>query len=116
MQVEDIRVFIPSKDYEVSKSFYKSLGFSMAEANENLTIFENAGSTFFLQRYFNQQFAENLMLQLIVTDIEEAFTTISGLSNPHIRYEPIKDERWGRVIYLWGPAGELLHITQLNTQ
>ena len=88
----------------------------MAEANENLTIFENAGSTFFLQRYFNQQFAENLMLQLIVTDIEEAFTTISGLSNPHIRYEPIKDERWGRVIYLWGPAGELLHITQLNTQ
>tara|TARA_R110001592_G_C12871127_1_gene723773 strand:- start:106 stop:456 length:351 start_codon:yes stop_codon:yes gene_type:complete len=116
MQVEDIRVFIPSKDYEVSKTFYKSLGFSMAEANENLTIFENGGSTFFLQRYFNQQFAENLMLQLIVADIEEAFKTISGLTHPNIRYEPIKDERWGRVIYLWGPAGELLHITQLNTQ
>ena len=90
MQVEDIRVFIPSKDYEVSKSFYKSLGFSMAEANENLTIFENGCSTFFLHRYFNQQFAENLMLQLIVTDIETAFKMISGLNNPHIRYEPLK--------------------------
>ncbi|KZN48597.1 hypothetical protein N474_18685 [Pseudoalteromonas luteoviolacea CPMOR-2] len=29
MQVDQIRVFIPSKDYETSKSFYQALGFKM---------------------------------------------------------------------------------------
>lgn len=116
MQVKDIRVFIPSKDYEESRSFYKALGFNLADASRDLTICESGRSTFFLQRYFNQEFAENLMLQLIVADIEQAFKTISGIKGFNTRYEPIKDEPWGRVIYLWGPAGELWHITQLSSQ
>ncbi|WP_342355284.1 hypothetical protein [Pseudoalteromonas luteoviolacea] len=29
VQVDQIRVFIPSKDYETSKSFYQALGFKM---------------------------------------------------------------------------------------
>ncbi|WP_019441140.1 hypothetical protein [Moritella marina] len=29
MKVDDIRVFIPSKNYEISKSFYQALGFEM---------------------------------------------------------------------------------------
>lgn len=116
MQVEDIRVFIPSKDYQISKTFYQSLGFKLTEANKELSILQRGNSTFFLQNYFNQEFAENLMMQLIVTDIEEAFNTISGLEIENIRYEPIRNERWGRVIYLWGPSGELWHITQLNSQ
>lgn len=114
MQVSDIRPFVPSKDYEQSKSFYQALGFSMSYASEDLSIFTLGPCTFFLQRYYNEAFANNLMLQLIVADIEEAFARISGISDMEIRYQPIKQESWGKVIYLWGPAGELWHITQLS--
>jgi hypothetical protein len=54
------------------------------------------------------------MLQLIVPDIQEAFDTISGIEGFEIKYQPIKAEPWGKVIYLWGPSGELWHVTELN--
>jgi len=114
MQVSDIRVFIPSKNYEISRSFYQALGFELIEVSEELTLFQNGNSTFFLQRYFNQEFADNLMLQLIVSDINDALDTISAIKGMNSRYEPIKDEPWGKVIYLWGPSGELWHVTELN--
>jgi hypothetical protein len=114
MQMLDIRTFIPSKDYETSKAFYQALGFSCSDASEDLSIFQNGSCTFFLQRYYNEEFANNLMLQLIVADIKEAFALISSLQGFDIRYRPIQQEHWGKVIYLWGPAGELWHVTQLN--
>jgi len=115
MHVEDIRVFIPSKDYRESRLFYKALGFRLEEVNEELTIFQNGNSTFFLQKYFNQELADNLMFQLIVSDIDEAFNTISSIEGFDIKYEPIKEEHWGKVVYLWGPSGELWHVTELRS-
>lgn len=115
MQVADIRTFVPSKNYEESQSFYQALGFAMAPANDDLCIFSNGNCTFFLQRFYNEEFANNLMLQLIVLDIEEAFAIVSSIKLKSIRYEPIKSEPWGKVIYLWGPSGELWHITELNS-
>ena len=114
MKVNDIRVFIPSKDYEISQSFYQALGFSMQAASDELSIFENGQCTFFLQKYHNEEYANNLMFQLIVPDIDAAFEVISGLEGFDIRYEPIKQEHWGQVVYLWGPAGELWHVTELK--
>ena len=113
MNITDIRTFIPSKDYEISKSFYTSLGFKGESAGPDLTIFQKCGCTFFLQRYFNEEFANNLMLQLIVDNINEAYELVSGLSG--VRHSEIKQEPWGAVVYLWGPSGELWHITELGS-
>lgn len=114
MKLNDIRVFIPSKNYEMSQSFYQALGFTLSKASDDLSILEKDGTTFFLQRYYNKEFAENLMLQLIVENIEEAYKVVSGIEGYDVRYSPIKQESWGKVIYLWGPSGELWHITELN--
>jgi hypothetical protein len=114
VKVDDIRVFVPSLDYEKSKAFYQALGFSMGRASDDLTLFENGDCAFFLQRYYNKEFAENLMMQLSVIDINEAFKVISGLDGFDIKYQPIKTELWGKVIYLWGPSGELWHVTEFN--
>jgi len=32
----------------------------------------------------------------------------------HVRADPPKREAWGKVIYLWGPSGELWHFTERN--
>jgi hypothetical protein len=114
VKVDDIRVFIPSKDYEKSKSFYQALGFQMDYVSEDLCLFENGDCTFFLQNFYNEDFATNLMFQLLVVDIDDAFKVISNLAQLDIKYEPIKTERWGKVIYLWGPSGELWHVTELR--
>jgi len=112
MKVDDIKVFIPSKDFEVSKAFYTSLGFKGAFVTDDLQLFENGECAFFLQRFYNQQFAENLMLQLCVVDINEAYE--AAASAPHAqKLTSIQHERWGKVFYLSGPAGELWHVTEL---
>ncbi len=113
MEVRDIRAFIPSKDYEASKRFYQALGFKMSPTSGDLSIFEAGNSTFFLQRYYNKDFADNLMLQLIVSDIDEAHADLSQIHGHDFRYDPIIEEPWGKVIYMWGPSGELWHITEL---
>ena len=59
----------------------------------------------FCKNFHNEQLAKNLMLQLSVIDIDEAYEIISNLDDFNIKYEPIKLEHWGKVIYLWGPSG-----------
>jgi hypothetical protein len=73
MKNVDIKAFIPSKDYEQSKTFYTELGFVGEYVTDDLTLFESDQCTFFLQRFYNKELAENLMLQLIVLDIDGAF-------------------------------------------
>lgn len=114
MKVNGISVFIPSKDYAISKSFYQAIGFKMNYVTEDLSLFKNGGCTFFLQNFYNEQFANNLMFQLSVLDIDEAYEIISNLDNFDIKYEPINIECWGKVFYLWGPAGELWHVTEFS--
>nr|WP_041420267.1 VOC family protein [Shewanella violacea] len=116
MKVDDIRVFIPSKDYEVSKSFYQALGFEMDHVTDDLSLFQNGESSFFLQKFYNEDLAKNLMLQLSVVDINDAFETISNLDGFDIKYQPIKSEPWGQVVYLWGPSGELWHVTEFSNK
>ena len=115
MNVDDIRVFVPSKEYETSKSFYLFLGFTMEYVSDELSLFENGECSFFLQKLYNKELAENLMFQLSVIDIQEAYDVISKLEGFDIKYEGIKNERWGKVVYLWGPSGELWHVTEFSS-
>lgn len=113
MDVIDIKAFIPSEDYEVSKSFYSEIGFTPQYVSEDLTLFQNGACFFFLQRFFNADLATNFMLQLCVPDIESAYSLC--LQSKHkTKITPIQQEAWGKVFYLWGPVGELLHITELS--
>ena len=112
MQADDIRVFIPCKDNQISQGFYQALGFDMEYVSDDLSLFTNGSCNFFLQRFYNEEFAKNLMLQLSVLDIEQVYKNIATLDGYDIKYQPIKKERWGQVVYLWGPSGELWHITQ----
>ncbi len=112
--MDDIRVFIPSKDYEISKSFYQALGFKMEYVSEELSLFENGNCYFFLQRFYNEDLANNLVLQLSVLDVDEAYERIISLKSFNIKYKPIQEERWGKVIFLWGPSGEFWQITEFT--
>lgn len=115
MNVVDIKPFVPSKDYEVSTSFYCEIGFASEYVNDDLTLFKNGDCLFFVQRFYNKDLAQNFMLQICVADINDAFELCSN-SKHKTKITPVQQTSWGKVFYLWGPVGELLHITQLNNQ
>jgi formyltetrahydrofolate synthetase len=114
MDVIDIKAFVPSEDYEISKSFYSEIGFNSEYVTDALTLFENGDCLFFLQRFYNEELSNNFMLQICVTDIYEAHEICSNSKNK-TKITPVQQESWGKVFYLWGPVGELLHITQLGS-
>lgn len=113
MDVIDIKAFVPSRDYEVSKSFYTEIGFHSEYVTDDLTLFENGRCLFFLQRFYNEELAKNFMLQVCVSDICSAFDLCSK-AKYKTKITPVQQESWGKVFYVWGPAGELLHITELS--
>ncbi len=113
MQVNNIKAFVPSRDYAVSQRFYTDIGFTPEYVSDDLTLFQNGDCCFFLQRFYNQELAHNFMLQVCVADIQAAYDVCVN-SSDKTKITAIQQERWGKVFYLWGPAGELLHITQLG--
>lgn len=114
MNVTNIKAFVPSKDYDISKAFYAEIGFKSEFVTDDLTLFQNGECVFFLQRFYNQDLANNFMLQVCVSDIAAAHKLCSG-SKHKTKITPVRQEPWGKVFYLWGPAGELLHITESDS-
>lgn len=112
MQVDDIRVFVPSKDYGQSQAFYQSLGFELGYHDQQISEFSQGECSFILQNFYQQQLAENLMLQLVITDLDAVHQQLKGLAD--CRFQPPKQEPWGRVLHLWGLAGELWLITEFD--
>ncbi|MCP8899479.1 hypothetical protein [Gilvimarinus xylanilyticus] len=115
MDITHIKPFIPSKDYDASKSFYTDIGFRAEHVSDDLTLFQSGKCFFFLQRFYTPKLADNFMLQVCVTDIDAAFS-LCKKSEYKTKITEIQQEHWGQVFYLWGPAGELLHITELKCQ
>lgn len=116
MNLLDIRPFIPCQDFEISQAFYRALGFSISPAGDELALGELGNCTIFLQKYYNKELAENLMMQLIVDDAERFYHHLSHITDMDMKYSDVKHEHWGKVVYLWGPAGELWHVTELHSQ
>lgn len=111
------RPFLPAKDFERSKRFYAALGFAQELDAPDVAIFRIGTSSFLLQRYFQQQWAENSMMQLMVDDLAAWWARIRALELP-ARFgvpEPKAPalQPWGlEVAYLVDPSGVLWHIAQ----
>ena len=113
---EVVRPFLPTKDFDLSKRFYETLGFTKV-LDGDVAIFEVGSSGFILQRHYQQQWAENCMLQLMVDDLDAWWAHIArldlvarfGVPPPR----PPAMQPWGlRVAYMIDPAGVLWHIAQ----
>jgi predicted lactoylglutathione lyase len=48
MQVDDIRVFVPCKNYQQSCDFYQALGFTIESASADLSIATSGECSLFL--------------------------------------------------------------------
>ena len=110
---DKMRTFVPAKDFEVSKRFYGEL-FEPTWVDEKLCGFAVGGGEFWLQDFYQADFARNSMFQIFCADAQQAWQFLSELvaKYPGTSVRPPKEEPWGIVVHLLGPSGELWHVTQ----
>lgn len=75
---ERMRPFMPAKDFELSKRFYEALGFEKVLDSE-VAIFNAGSGGFILQHYFQEDWAKNFMMQLMVDDLDRWWAHIESL-------------------------------------
>ena len=110
------RPFIPAKDFDLSKRFYETLGFDKV-LDDDVAIFNAGSGGFILQRYFQKEWAENFMMQLMVDDLDAWWAHINTLElAKQFGVPPAREpamQPWGfRIAYVVDPSGVLWHVAQ----
>ncbi|MGD9910136.1 MAG: VOC family protein [Candidatus Izemoplasmatales bacterium] len=114
MNVLGLRTFIPTKDFEESKKFYQEFGFELLWENDTLAIVGTNQYQFFLQKAYAKEWAENMMLQLFVDDLDMLYSHLSTFYHKYegVKMKPIFTADYGRTFHLIDPAGVLWHLTE----
>ncbi|WP_382154187.1 VOC family protein [Hydrogenophaga sp. ANAO-22] len=112
----EIKAFLPAIDFDQSRRFYIDLGFTEAWASEQMAYLHAGRSSFLLTKFYVKDFAENLMMHLLVEDVDAWWAHVEAqrLGERYgVRAEPPEDRPWGiRDFILNDPAGVLWRIGQ----
>jgi catechol 2,3-dioxygenase-like lactoylglutathione lyase family enzyme len=114
---ESARPFLPARDFATSKAFYEALGFSRELDGEDVAIYRVGATSFLLQDHFQEEWAQNFMMQLLVDDLDGWWQHILSLDLPREfgvpEPKPPAMQPWGlRTAYLVDPSGVLWHVAQ----
>lgn len=113
-QVKSIRPFIGSKDFEISRSFYRDLGFIEHVLSPDMSVFEASSIRFYLQDAYVKDWIDNTMVFLEVDDVDRYHQELKMLDLPAkyvgVKLTGIKSYDWGRECFLHDPSGVLWHF------
>jgi len=113
-----IRPFIGAKNFELSRNFYRDLGFIEIILFHNMSYFKSDGLGFYLQDAYVQDWVDNSMILLEVEDVDRYWKELLAL-NLTSKYEgvkltPIRSYDWGKECFLHDPSGILWHIGEFS--
>lgn len=113
----EITAFVPARDFELSRAFYRAIGFTEEWANDELCSLVCGEASIFLQRFFVQAHAENFMMHMMVDDLDAwwaRYVVQPGLAQTFgVRTEAPADRDWGlRDAVLFDPTGVLWRVAQ----
>lgn len=116
MQFLSLQPFVPSgSDFEKSKQFFLALGFNKVWDAGDYTGFEKDGCRFILQRYDEKEFAENFMLTVGVTNVDEFRAEVIAKQLPEkfgIRIGEAANQPYGREVNIIDIAGVCWHFVE----
>jgi catechol 2,3-dioxygenase-like lactoylglutathione lyase family enzyme len=116
LNITEIKAFVPAKDFELSKQFYKDLGFTMASEGGGVAYFHMNHVSFLLQDFCTETLAENFMMHILVEDVDAWWTHIDGTgvaSRYGVQLGAIESQPWRmRDFCLSDPSGVLWRIGQ----
>ena len=115
-----IRPFIGAKDYELSRSFYRDLGFQETILFPDMSLFKTDQIGFYLQNAYVKDWIDNSMIFLEVDDIDRYWKELLDLDltakYQAVKLTPIRNYDWGREYFLHDPSGILWHFGQFNSR
>jgi hypothetical protein len=116
MKFISLEPFVPSgSNFEGSKQFYLELGFNINWDAGDYIGFERDGCKFILQKYINKDFAENFMVSVAVTNVDEFRKEVIEKQLPQkfgIRIGEVSDMLYGREVNIIDIAGVCWHFVQ----
>ena len=84
-----IRPFIGAKNFELSKRFYRDLGFVEKILTHNMSLFKTGELGFYLQDAYVQDWIDNTMLFLEVENVDQYWNELVALDLP-AKYEGVR--------------------------
>ena len=113
-KAKSIRAFIGAKNFEISRNFYRDLGFQESRIDANMSYFHTEGFGFYLQNAYVRDWVDNTMIFLEVDDVARHWQELVALDLPAkytgVRLTPIRSYDWGRESFLHDPSGILWHF------
>ena len=92
----EIKAFVPAKDFELSKRFYRDLGFEVAWSSESLAYMRHGNTSFLLQEF--AEGIDNFMMHLLVQDVDFWWRHVQDqdmVAKYGVMIEPVSDKPWG---------------------
>lgn len=116
--IKSIRPFIGSKNFDISRNFYRDLGFEEVVLGSQMSLFKSDNFGFYLQHAYVKEWIENTMVFVEVTDLQKFWNQLVTL-NLSLKYEnvklvPIRDLDWGSECFVHDPSGILWHFGTFN--
>ena len=116
LRITEIKAFVPAKNFDLSKQFYKDLGFTMASEGGGVAYFHFDHVSFLLQDFCAEGLAENFMMHILVQDVDAWWNRVqeSGLiAKYNVKVTSIESQPWRmRDFCLTDPSGVLWRIGQ----
>jgi hypothetical protein len=119
-KAKSIRPFIGAANFEVSRRFYRDLGFTESILDPAMSYFKTEGFGFYLQNAFVEDWINNTMVFMEVEDVKRFWDELLalGLDKKYDRGKltPLREFPWGRECYLHDPSGILWHFGEFNSK
>jgi len=119
-KAKSIRPFIGAQNFDISRSFYRDLGFEERILFRNMSYFTTDGLGFYLQDAYVKDWVDNTMVFMEVEDIDRFWKELLALDLPFkyegVRLTPIRDYDWGRECFLHDPSGILWHFGEFSAK
>ena len=116
MQFLSLEPFIPSgNNFDAAKNLFVELGFIINWDAGDYIGFEKDGCKFILQKYDNKAFAENLMINVKVDDVQAFRNNLMEKKLPEkfgIRIGEITNQPYGKEVNLIDMAGVCWHFVE----
>lgn len=113
-KAKSIRPFIGAEDFDVSRRFYRDLGFTESVISDRMCYFDAGGLGFYLQNAYVKDWVDNTMVFMEVADVDDYYNQLAALNLPskyeNVRLIPVRNEAWGKECFLHDPSGILWHF------
>ncbi len=113
----ELKAFVPARDFDLSKRFYRAVGFHEDWTNGEVALFKSGATSFLLRSEVDAGYATGLQMQIVVDSVDDLHDYIRSALEPFglVPDAPV-NRPWGtRDFVLTDPSGVRWRITQAKS-